>query len=1493
VRLGHAVLVLAASFHAQAANLLESLGPTAGSFHPGVRGQANRAHADDPPAGLSRADWTQIRRSIEEAGYHASQVAKPGEAPAIQASNRQQRYRTTFRREGIEIVPDSPETTSWRLGLSVTGYGYEGDVRSIPSAEPRPDKQRIEYRRGPLTEWYVNGPEGLKQGFELQEPRSRRGGPLVVAMTARGDLDISASGDAAAFADRSGRTLIRYAGLKAWDARGLPLRTRLEATDQELRLIVEARAARFPVTVDPTFVHEAQLFGQGDLVGQYGAGFGFSVAVDGDTLVAGAPYEDAGQNLQSRGSAYVFIRSGTTWALLQRLRPLVGWVNDGFGWAVSVQGNTLMVGAPSICVLPPYCTIPPGAVYVFTRSGTVWTEQQKLQASDGTYSNYFGLSVSLSADTTVIGTYTSAYVFVRSGASWTEQQKLIGTPNTWFGFSVSIAGDTLVVGAPKGNQARVFVRSGTAWTQQQTLVASDGTFGDEFGQAVSISGETIAVGSHLDDTTVANAGSAYVFVRSAGTWTEQQKLTASDGAANDLFGEALSLSGDTVVVGAYLDDTQSGADTGSAYVFVRSGTTWTEQQKLTAPDGAPQDSFGRAVSLSGDTAVVGARGDTTPGGSGAGSTHVLVRSGATWTHQQQLMGADSLSYDHFGDSVSVDGDTLAVGASTDETASGSGSAYVFVRSGTGWTRQQKLTAAGGSAGDSFGYAVSVSGDTLIVGTPYDETLAGPAAGSAYVFVRSGTTWTQRQKLMASDGAANDFFGLSVSVSGDTAVVGADRDDTAAGIDAGSAYVFARSGTAWTEQQKLVASDGASDDDFGVSVSVSGDTVAIGAGGDDTAAGENAGSAYVFVRSGTSWTEQQKLTPLGSAANDFFGTAVAVFGDTVVVGATGRDTPAGSNTGAACVFVRSGTTWTQQQELQASDGAQSDDFGYAVSVFGNRAVIGAILDTTTAGQYAGSAYVFDRSGTTWTEQQKLLAPDGAAYDQFGNSVSVSGGTVVIGAPMDMTPAGAQAGSVHVFGVLADLGVTKTDGQTTAVPGDPLTYVITVSNAGPEAVTGATVADVLPVVLLGPAWTCVASPGTSCTANGSGSINDIVNLAVGGTATYTVTGTVSAGATGTLTNTATVTPPGGLSDPNPTNNIATDVDTLAPAADLSITKTDSADPVSTNDPLTYVLTITNDGPSDATGVTVTDTLPVGVTFVSSVPGAPTCTLSGVTLTCGLGALATAGTATVSINTTVTASGGMLVNTASVSANEPDPNPENNTASAATAVGRRGGELAHGTDALYDLAAQGGVADEDVFRINQKPYSSYEVVIDATSGDIGSGNGPSVQRMAPDGTTLVQDSAAIGTGSSRSLRWRNTTSGEVEGETIRVRSAACGTDCGPDDVYRIRAYETTYSIPRFNNAGTQITVLILQNPTNYPIAGAAYFRITSGVLVASHSFSLSPNASLVLNTAAIPGANGVSGAITVAHDGRYGDLTGKTVALEPSTGFSFDSPLVLRIR
>ncbi len=221
--------------------------------------------------------------------------------------------------------------------------------------------------------------------------------------------------------------------------------------------------------------------------------------------------------------------------------------------------------------------------------------------------------------------------------------------------------------------------------------------------------------------------------------------------------------------------------------------------------------------------------------------------------------------------------------------------------------EQKLTALDAAVNDRFGISVSVSGDTAVIGTYGDDSYSG----SAYVFIRSGGTWTQQAKLTALDAAAGDRFGTSVSVSGDTAVIGAYNDDGGTG----SAYVFVRSGTTWTQQVKLTASDAAADDLFGYSVSVSGDTAVVAARYDD-GIGTNSGSAYVFVRSGTTWTQQAKFTASDAAAQDYFGTSVSVSGDTAVIGAYNDD----GGTGSAYVFVRSGTTWTQQAKLTASDAA---------------------------------------------------------------------------------------------------------------------------------------------------------------------------------------------------------------------------------------------------------------------------------------------------------------------------------------------------------------------------------------------------------------------------------------------------------------------------------------------------------------------------------------------------------------------------------------------
>ena len=253
-----------------------------------------------------------------------------------------------------------------------------------------------------------------------------------------------------------------------------------------------------------------------------------------------------------------------------------------------------------------------------------------------------------------------------------------------------------------------------------------------------------------------------------GWWTWQQDLVANDGATisvigGDFFGVSVALDGDTAVVGANQDD-DNGSNSGSVYVFVRSGTTWTQQRKLVANDGTEYDLFGTSVALDGDTAVVGATGDD-DNGSHSGSAYVFFRSGTTWTQQQKLVANDGASQDYFSNSVALDGDIAVIGAPGHYMSPNSGSVYVFFRSGTTWSQQQKLVAGDGAAGDAFGVSVALDGDTAVVG------VGDNVDGFLYVFVRSGTTWTQQQKLVTAVPDRFDGDGKSVALDGHIAVSG--------------------------------------------------------------------------------------------------------------------------------------------------------------------------------------------------------------------------------------------------------------------------------------------------------------------------------------------------------------------------------------------------------------------------------------------------------------------------------------------------------------------------------------------------------------------------------------------------------------------------------------------------------------------------------------------------------------------------------------------------
>ncbi|MCP3903538.1 MAG: hypothetical protein GY715_07860 [Planctomycetes bacterium] len=375
-----------------------------------------------------------------------------------------------------------------------------------------------------------------------------------------------------------------------------------------------------------------------------------------------------------------------------------------------------------------------------------------------------------------------------------------------------------------------------------TLLASDGGSGDHFGNAIAMSEDVILIGAHEDNDLGADSGSAYIRRTAGGSWQHELKLNASDGAAGDQFGYSVAVEGPVAVIGARKDD-DLGSSSGSVYVFRDTGSGWVEEAKLHAPDGASSDKFGTAVVINGNRIAVSATGDD-DGGSSSGSIHLFVHDGSQWLHEQKLVVSDDAAGDFLGKSLCLDGNVLAAGAyGVDDMGSNAGAAYVFRRTSSGWQEEAKVLAFDGTSGALMGWSVCLSGDALVVGAPQHTGINGPSAGAAYLFRHGAGAWNLETKLLASNGAGFDKFGLSVGLTGNTAVIGANLNDEGY-PDTGSAYMFQHDGTTWNEQTMVVSPSGYYWDQFGYAIAVTNGAFVVGAIEDDDM-GNNAGSAFVF------------------------------------------------------------------------------------------------------------------------------------------------------------------------------------------------------------------------------------------------------------------------------------------------------------------------------------------------------------------------------------------------------------------------------------------------------------------------------------------------------------------------------------------------------------------------------------------------------------------------------------------------------------------------
>ena len=577
----------------------------------------------DLPDGLAPALVKALQNDLP-AAYDISKAGKK-----FKAYNKAHSMEFIFNQEGPQIRMSNP-ALKWSMRL--TRWGNAGTVAPVPKARLSVKGARLVYWRGPmLNEWYINTGWGLEQGFTISSRPSASGGQqreLELELTFSGTLQPKLRKNTLLLCDSSNQVIARYTGLYVHDVDGNSLPAHLELSGDRLRILVDDSAARYPITIDP-WVQQAKLTASD---GKSGDWFGCSVAVSNDTVVVGARYDTLTTN--DEGSAYIFEKAQEGWANMTQTAKLTARdaaLNDRFGCSVDIYNNTVVVGAY-------YRNMEvggdQGAVYVFEKPQEGWSdmnETAKLTASDAAGGDCLGGSVAMSSETVVAGAggEGAAYVFKKPLTGWidmTETAKLTASDGASIGCSVGISSDTVVVGAGV-EAAYIFEKPGGGWasmTETAKLTASDGVAGDYFGYSVDISSGTVVVGAYGDDDNGSSSGSAYVFVKPASGWkdmTETAKLTASDGGEDNRLGYSVSIFGDTIVVGAYHDE-DNGSDSGSAYIFIRPLGGWSgflnETAKLTASDGSAGDFFGSSVSINQETVVIGAReGDGNVFGSGS------------------------------------------------------------------------------------------------------------------------------------------------------------------------------------------------------------------------------------------------------------------------------------------------------------------------------------------------------------------------------------------------------------------------------------------------------------------------------------------------------------------------------------------------------------------------------------------------------------------------------------------------------------------------------------------------------------------------------------------------------------------------------------------------------------------------------------------------------------------------------------------------------------
>ncbi len=636
--------------------------------------------------------------------------------------------------------------------------------------------------------------------------------------------------------------------------------------------------------------------------GVNGDEFGHSLNISGDRMVVGAPLADG-----QVGAAYVFEFDGNSWNETAKLTASNGYGSDNFGHSVVIDGDMILVGAPR--------TPDGGAVYSFEFDGNIWKETAIITSSDPKVGGKFGLAMSLKANQLLIGAdgnngsdigSGAAYLFEHSGDDWIQKVKLFNTDGVDvkdFGKSVALGDGQIIVISRSGSispaYAHVFEQNNNQWTQTSTITSDAQLSSYTFGTALAAYNDQLFISSYYEYNDSDESGGIEVYRKPFTEWVKTTDIVASDSAAYDQFGYQVSLSGNRALVGAYGDNEDGEDYSGSAYFFDYIDGSWINVGKFTGNGG----SFGKSVSLSGNLALIGAPDENTDVND-SGAVYFYYHNGVQWNEVGKLVADNLVEGSDFGIAVDIENWRAIVGASQEEAV------YVFDFNDNLLQFEQtaKLMKPEGNENILFGRTLSLSGDRILIsGHPFPfpvcMILCPPypeIEGYAYIFEYDGNTWLEMAQLTASDGFEGNYFGTSVSLDGDRAMIGAPHDDEQAN-SAGAVYVFEFDGNDWIESAKLTASDPVVHETFGAAISLSGDQALISTAIPTSMPGED-NKVYTFEKIDNTWSERGQIMATDNEGQYpmEFGTSVSLSGGRALIGAPSDDEH-GQNSGSAYIF----------------------------------------------------------------------------------------------------------------------------------------------------------------------------------------------------------------------------------------------------------------------------------------------------------------------------------------------------------------------------------------------------------------------------------------------------------------------------------------------------------------------------------------------------------------------------------------------------------------